>query len=80
MIQTELLNEVRNLSIADRIALMESILSSMREGFDISPDHGEKNIRSVKKRLLRLFGEYHGVKPYQNIDPLQWEREIRNEW
>jgi hypothetical protein len=80
MIQTELLNEVRNLPIGDRITLMESILSSIRDGFDISPDRGKKNIRSVKKRLLSLFREYKGVKPYENIDPLQWEREIRNEW
>jgi len=80
MRQAELLNEVINLPIGDRIALMESILSSIRERFDISPDSGTKNIGSLKKRLLRLFKEYKGVKPYENMDPLQWEREIRNEW
>ena len=82
MIRTELLHEVKSLPIGDRIALMESILTSVREGLDISspPDRGDKNIKSVKTRLRRLLKEYKDLKPYENIDPLQWEIEVRNEW
>ncbi len=76
MIRAELLHEVRSLPIGDRIALMESILTSVREGLDISslPDRGDKNIKSAKTRLRRLLKKYNGIKPYENIDPLQWER------
>jgi len=36
--------------------------------------------RSLKKELTDLFAHYRDVEPYKNLDPLQWERDIRNEW
>ena len=39
----------------------------------------QKNI-SLKNNLLNLFEEYKDVKPFKNIEPALWEREIRNEW
>lgn len=35
---------------------------------------------SLKKALKDLFEQYHDVKPYPSLDPLQWQKEIRNEW
>jgi len=35
---------------------------------------------SLKAALAEVFEQYHDVNPYQQIDPVQWEREIRNAW
>lgn len=35
---------------------------------------------SPKHAFAEVFAEYHDVTPYQDIDPIQWERELRNEW
>lgn len=35
---------------------------------------------SLKDALAEVFAQYHDVTPYHDIDPAQWEREIRNEW
>ena len=34
----------------------------------------------LKTALDEVFAQYHDVRPYHQIDPLQWEREIRDEW
>lgn len=39
-----------------------------------------RKTESLKKNLSDLFQEYNDLKPFKYIDPLQWEREIRNEW
>ena len=35
---------------------------------------------SLKKNLKEILEKYKDIKPFKNIDPLDWEREIRNEW
>ncbi len=35
---------------------------------------------SLKKNMKEILEKYKDVKPFKNIDPLDWEREIRNEW
>ncbi len=35
---------------------------------------------SLKQALKNVFEQYHDVKPYTYIDPVQWQKEIRNEW
>ncbi|GAK56140.1 hypothetical protein U27_03102 [Candidatus Vecturithrix granuli] len=35
---------------------------------------------SLKNAIAEVFAQYQDVAPYQQIDPRQWEREIRNEW
>jgi len=35
---------------------------------------------SLTKNLKEILEQYKDVKPFKNIDPLEWEREIRNEW
>jgi|GEM_PF-4984243 co-chaperonin GroES (HSP10) len=36
--------------------------------------------KSLKKNLSIIFEKYNDVKPFKNIDPPDWEKEIRNEW
>ncbi|MBF0241766.1 MAG: hypothetical protein HQK64_04720 [Desulfamplus sp.] len=35
---------------------------------------------SLKQNLADVLEKYKEVKPFKNIDPLSWERKIRNEW
>ncbi len=43
-------------------------------------DTGTGRKESFKKKLSDLFEKYKDVRPFKNIDPLEWESEIRNEW
>lgn len=36
--------------------------------------------RTLKTALTELFAQYYDVEPYKNINPVQWERDIRHEW
>ncbi|MGE0086790.1 MAG: hypothetical protein AB7S75_20490 [Desulfococcaceae bacterium] len=36
--------------------------------------------KSLKNSLSTLSEKYRDLKPFKNIDALQWEREIRNDW
>ncbi|GAK53956.1 hypothetical protein U14_05233 [Candidatus Moduliflexus flocculans] len=36
--------------------------------------------RHFTSALADLFEQYQDIRAYQGIDPVQWEREVRNEW
>ena len=37
-------------------------------------------VSPLRAALDEVFAQYHDVRPYSRIDPLQWEKEIRDEW
>lgn len=53
------------------IIILPDVDSELSSRADASP---------LKVALAEVFAQYHDVTPYQQIDPVQWEREIRNEW
>jgi hypothetical protein len=51
----------------------------------ILPDTEDERFPTIRKSSLKqalkdVFEQYHDVKPYTRIDPVQWQKEIRNEW
>jgi acyl-coenzyme A synthetase/AMP-(fatty) acid ligase len=41
---------------------------------------GRKMGKELQKELERVFEKYAGVTPFQEIDPVTWQREQRREW
>ena len=39
-----------------------------------------KETAKISKRLESLREKYPGVKPFEGIDPVRWQREMRDEW
>jgi len=41
----------------------------------------KKSLHNLKERVELLVTKYQDVKPFELIsDPLEWQRDIRNEW
>lgn len=49
-------------------------------GIDIAESTGTTPKSSLKKSLKSVLEQYRDVKPFKDIEPLEWEREIRDEW
>ncbi len=47
---------------------------------DVESESSSSDAHSLRTALADLFEQYQDVEPYQQIEPLQWERAIRNEW
>lgn len=47
---------------------------------DVESETSSNHPRSFTSALADLFEQYQDIHPYKDIDPVQWEREVRNEW
>lgn len=43
-------------------------------------ENGKKVGRELQMELEEIFEKYKGVTPFQDLDPVEWQREQRREW
>ena len=40
----------------------------------------KKNANNLISDILKIYKKYHDIIPFKNVDPVQWQKTIRNEW
>ncbi len=43
-------------------------------------ENGKKTGVELEKELKSVFDKFPGVTPFQDIDPVEWQRDQRREW
>jgi len=62
-------------SVVIPISTWELIQKQLQQKFK------KKSLHNLKERVELLVTKYQDVKPFELIsDPLEWQRDIRNEW